>query len=260
MSENPRQERQSVSDLLVAKVAQHATMSEGDEAALRNLPFETKNVNPEEDIVSQGERPDRAVFVLWGMLGRYHTLPDGHRQYLSFHISADMPDVQSLSLAVMDHSLCAIDHAKIATFQHGLLIQLILKRPGLGFGLWRITLIDAAIFRQAITNNSARGPTERLAHFCCEQFFRAREAGINEGMVCDLPLNQTQLGQALGMSHISVNRALQKLRKAHLLELRGGKLNVQDWAALSQMAGFDPTYLYVDKESEMSLTAYKGRR
>jgi hypothetical protein len=34
--------------------------------------------------------------ILGGMLARHHTLPGGDRQYLSFHIAGDMPDLQSL--------------------------------------------------------------------------------------------------------------------------------------------------------------------
>jgi CRP-like cAMP-binding protein len=73
---------------------------------------ETRALSPGEDIVCQGDRPDVAVFVLSGMLARYHTLPSGDRQYLAFRIRGDLPDVQGLLLSVLDHSLCAMDGRK----------------------------------------------------------------------------------------------------------------------------------------------------
>src|SRR5689334_7252435 len=205
-------------DLLLAKVREHGTLTAADESAICAVRAQTRVLAPGEDVVRQGDRPDVAVFVLSGMLARYHTLPSGDRQYLSFHIKGDLPDVQGLLLKSMDHSLCAMDDAEIAVLSHDQLVHLCATRPGVAFAFWRLTLVDAAIFRQAITNNGLRTHVVRLAHFFCEQYFRAREAGLVEDESCSVPLNQSELGQALGMSHVSVNRAMQKLRKQRLAD------------------------------------------
>ena len=197
------------------------------------------------DIVCQGDRPDASVLVINGMLARYHTLSRGDRQYISLHIAGDLPDLQSLALGVMDHSMMAVDQAEIALFPHEQLRALLLDSPAAGYSLWRLTLIDAAIFREAITRNGLRGGVERLAHLFCEQFARAQAADIAEGNTCSLPLTQTQLGQMLGMSLVSVNRAMRTLRKDQSMELRGGKLVVLDWERLQSRAAFDPTYLHL---------------
>jgi Crp-like helix-turn-helix protein len=76
-----------------------------------------------------------------------------------------------------------------------------------------------------------------------------------------LPLTQTGLGQALGMSHISLNRAMQKLRNQRLVDLRSGRLQMLNWDGLARVAGFDPGYLHIDKISKASLTRFRtGRR
>jgi hypothetical protein len=69
------------------------------------------------DILRQGDRPHVTVMVRSGMLARYHTMPSGDRQYLSLHVAGDLPDLQSLFLGIMDHSLCAIDKAQIASIR-----------------------------------------------------------------------------------------------------------------------------------------------
>ena len=250
----------SVPDLLITKASQHGTLLQADKAALRALPYVLRPIRPGQDIVRQGDAPDGAVFVQSGMIARYHTLASGDRQYISMHIKGDMPDVQSLFLKVMDHSLCAIDDATIALFRHDALRRVFVDRPGLSIAFWRLTLGDAAIFRQAVTNNGSRAPAERLAHFCCERYILASDMDLVDGSVCDLPLNQTQIGQTLGMSHISVNRALQKLRTLGLLDLRSGKLEVIDWPALVRFAGFDPSYLHQGKDSDLSHMAFRKPR
>jgi CRP-like cAMP-binding protein len=241
--------RDRVQDLLIASARRHVVMSSGDELGLRQLPFAVKAVANDEDIVRQGDRPDVTVFIVSGTLARYHTMPNGERQYLSVHIAGDLPDVQSLFLKIMDHSVCSLGDSEIATFKHEAVTDLLTKRPNIASAFWRMTLVDAAIFRQAITNNSSRPPVARIAHFCCEQYSRARDAGLVDGNSCRLPLSQIQLGQTLGMSHISVNRALQVLRAERLLDLRHGVLTVNNWRGLVRRAGFDPTYLHAVMES-----------
>ena len=50
----------------------------------------------------------------------------------------------------------------------------------------------------------------------------------------------------LGLSIVTVNRALQSLRNGNCAELRNGTLLVRDWTRLQHKAAFDPTYLNLD--------------
>ncbi|WP_407175454.1 hypothetical protein [Bradyrhizobium sp. STM 3562] len=52
------------------------------------------------------------------MVARYHLLQEGRRQYLSLHMSADLPDAQGLFIERMDHALCAIGPATVAFIPH----------------------------------------------------------------------------------------------------------------------------------------------
>jgi CRP-like cAMP-binding protein len=252
--------RRSVPELLLGKIAGHAALLPEDELAVRGVSARTRALAPGEDVVRQGDRPEVAVMVLSGMLARYQTLRTGDRQYISFHLAGDLPDIQSLFLTVMDHSLCALNTAEVALLPHEQLQKLIIKRPAISFALWRVTLADGAIFRQAVTNNGARDHLGRLAHLFCEMYVRAREAGLADGKSCSFPVSQVQLGQALGMSHISVNRALQRVRKARLADLRSGRLEIFNWSGLKRTAGFDPAYLHLKREAEIANTTFKVRR
>jgi hypothetical protein len=151
---------------------------------------------------------------------------------------------QGLFLEEMDHSVCAIGRAVVCAIPHKELIALFRERPTIAFAVWRETLIDASIFRQAITNNSSRDPVARLAHLFCEIFFRAKQIGLVRDGVLSLPLNQTQIGEMLGMALVSVNRNLGRLRKYSAADFKTGKLIVNNWKKLSSIGEFDPTYLH----------------
>jgi CRP-like cAMP-binding protein len=236
-------------EILIRKLKEHSRLSSADVASIRRLPDTQRTVGPGEDIVRQGDRPKVSVVVLKGMVARYHTLRGGGRQYLSLHIAGDMPDAQALFLERMDHAVCAMDDAEVAIVPHKALLKLFDERPAAGFAFWRETLIDAAIFREAITNNSARPLEVRLAHFFCEQFYRARKGGLVKADSCNLPLTQTEIGETVGASLPSITRGLQGLRASRAMELHAGKLHISNWEHLVELGEFDPAYLHLKKAS-----------
>jgi CRP-like cAMP-binding protein len=240
-----------VHDVLIRKLQEHSELNNADIAAIRALPDIERRLAPNEDIVRQGDRPKESAIVVEGTVARYHNLRTGRRQYLSLHIAGDMPDAQTLFIDRMDHAVCAITDAVVALIPHAALLALFEKRLAIALAVWRETLIDAAIFREAITNNSGRLLRTRLAHFLCEQYYRARAGGHAKPGSCRLPLTQTQIGETLGASLPSISRALQSLRATKSMDLRPGELHVRDWAEMARLGDFDPSYLHLRKPSRL---------
>jgi CRP-like cAMP-binding protein len=232
------------SDVLLRKLKFHSSLDRADVAAIRRLRCETREFIAGEDFIRQGDKPKTAAIVVEGILARYHTLRSGDRQYLSLHYPGDWPDAQALFLTHMDHSVCALSRALICSISHQQLMKTFAERPTIGFAVWRETLIDAAIFRESITNNSSRHGPARLAHFFCEQFHRAKSAGLVDVNSCPLPLTQTQLGEMLGMSLVTINRHLQALRQTKTVDHKAGRLFVRSWSKLALLGEFDPGYLH----------------
>lgn len=233
--------------IVITKLKSHSRLSADDVATIRSLGFGVRELAPNEDFIRQGDEPDVSAVVLSGWVGRYHLLPNGARQYLSFHLPGDWPDAQALFLDSMDHAVCAIGPARVATVPHKELIRTFEQRPQVGFAIWRETLIDAAMFREAITNNSARPKLARMAHLFCELIYRARIAGFAADGHLTLPISLGQLGESLGMAIATVNRTLLDLRKSRCADLRGGRLTISDWPKLCAIGQFDPGYLHLRK-------------
>ena len=232
-------------DIIVRKLKEHSHLHLSDEAALHSLGIRTRRLKPDEDLIREGDKPEVSALVLEGVVARYHALADGQRQYLSFHLAGDLPDAQTLFLEKMDHAICAVGVAQVALIAHEEILQLFKQRAPIGFAFWRETLIDAAIFREAITNNSSRPPRTRMAHLFCELYYRARASELGKVGSVHLGLHQGQLGDALGMSLVTVNRTLQALRRTGAMEFRNGELTVHDWKRLADTGEFDPSYLHI---------------
>jgi CRP-like cAMP-binding protein len=236
-------------DVILRKLSEHSSLHPLDETALRAVAMRTRRLRPNEDLILEGDEPEVAAVVIEGLVARYHALASGKRQYLSFHLPGDLPDLQTLFLEQMDHAVCAVGRAQVALIAHEDLIQLFKRQPSIGFAMWRETLIDAAIFREAITNNSSRPPRTRMAHLFCELFYRARTVGLVKAGSLHLPLHQGQLGDALGMSLVTVNRTLQALRRTGAMEFRNSELTVRDWNRFTEIGEFDAAYLHLPAPS-----------
>jgi CRP-like cAMP-binding protein len=233
--------------VLVRKLKEHSRLTIEDLAAINSLSHSVRKLESNEDLIRQGDDPDVSALVLSGMVARYHLLQNGARQYLSFHLTGDMPDSQALFIEKMDHAVCAIGPALIASIPHKELLSTFKRRPSVAFAIWRETLIDASIFREAITNNSARTRPARMAHLFCELFYRARASGLAQGNTFAAPISLVQLGETLGMSIATVNRSLQDLRTSRTMEFQRGVIQIKNWERLVEIAQFNPSYLHQKK-------------
>jgi CRP-like cAMP-binding protein len=239
-------------EILTRKLKIHSDLDADDVAALRKLSEHSRELAPGEDFICQGDKPTMSALVTAGMVARYHLLSGGRRQYLSFHMTGDLPDAQTLFIDRMDHAVCALgDGATLVLIPHTEIYSLFERRPAAGFAIWRETLLDAAIFREAITNNSARPVQARMAHLFCELYYRARVAGLTRQGQLRLPLHQAQIGDALGMSIVTVNRTMQLLRGSGAMAFRGKELIVRDWKHLVELGDFDSNYLHLKRPSRM---------
>ncbi len=115
---------------------------------------------------------------------------------------------------------------------------------------WRDTLIDAAVFREWMAGIGRRSAYARIAHLLCEMFLKLKVVRLTTDYSCTFPITQTEVGDALGLSTVHVNRSLQSLRADRLIASQAnGKLTILDWEGLKEAGEFDPTYLHIQKQA-----------
>ena len=230
---------------LIKKLQAGVHLRDDEKAAILALPFTTRAVPADQDIVSDGERPTHSVIILSGFACRYKILPDGKRQIFAFHISGDMPDVQALHLDIMDHGLGTLTPTQIATVPHEALRKFLHAQPRIADAIWRDTLVDAAIFREWMANVGRREAYARAAHLLCELYTRLKAVGLTTGAHYEMPITQEELGDAMGLSTVHVNRTLQELRGEGLIRSVGRNIVITNWEGLQKAGQFDPTYLHL---------------
>lgn len=239
---------------LIDKIGSTISLRNEEIAALQSLPVRVAEFRKGEAIVREGDRPMHSFVILSGTTCVLKHSGRGARQILMFHIPSDVPDLQSLHLDTLDFGVSATTHTRVGFIPHHDIRNIYHGFPRLADVLWRITLVDAAIFREWELNLGQRDAYARIAHFFCEMAARMKLAGLGDDVFA-LPLTQQEIGDATGMTPIHVNRVERDLRRAGLSELKRGKLTVLDWKGLQEAGDFDPTYLHLTRTQQLLLAS-----
>jgi CRP-like cAMP-binding protein len=232
---------------LIRKLESIATLSDEDFRIIESLPSRTRTLKAGQDIFHEGDQPSQCCLILEGWTCRYRLLDGGRRQIFSFHIPGDLPDLQSLHLHTLDHSLGTMTDATVAFVPHENIRDLMLRFPRLGALLWRDTLIDAAIFREWMVGMGRKSAYGRIGHLFCEMYAKLEAVGLASDHRCAFPVKQIDIADSLGLTNVHVNRVLQDMRAKGLITFRNGTLVVHEWNELVRTAEFDPAYLHLKK-------------
>jgi CRP-like cAMP-binding protein len=237
-------------DCLVRKLEQHKHLSREDQQVLLHAPWQVRSFGPRIDILREAERPVTVALLVEGFACRYKLLDNGKRQILCFHVAGDMIDLHAFLLEEMDHSVATLTPVRVAFLPHGKFAEIMDAHPRLARALWRDMAVETAVLREWLAGIGRRSAYGRISHLFCEVLVKLRAAGAANEQTCDLPLTQAELGDALGLSAVHVNRVLQQLRREGVITLKGATLNVKDWERLKEAGGFDAAYLHVPPATE----------
>lgn len=241
----PASYRDTVGDVLLRHFSTIGTFSNEDAAALRYVPARVVEFERHQNILSVGDKPGFVAVVLKGWLCRYSSTRNGHRQVQGFYMSEDVPCLETLHIARLDHNLSALTPARLGLIAHADLEAVLDERPNLLHLAWRDTLIMGSAYREWLNRNGRLEAASALAHLFCEVMTRARAVGLAPSYACDFPVTQEVIGDALALTSVHVNRTLQQLRQTGLLEFSGGRLIIHDFDRLAELAEFDPHYLHL---------------
>ena len=237
-------------EALRRKLESIGRVNEAAVQALAALPFRVKELKRGEAAAVDGQDTSDCCLLVSGFMHRYKLVADGGRQILALHVPGDIPDLQSLHLHRMDHTLAATARCTVAFIAHDALRTLTHEVDEVGDLLWRDSLIGAAIFRSWILMMGRQPAYRHLAHLLCEIFVRSAAVGLAQGNSCLLPLTQEEISDALGLSVVHTNRSLQQLREEQLIRFENHRLTVLDWVGLRDAAEFDPTYLHLRRRPD----------
>lgn len=238
---------------LFSKLDRALSLNGNEREALIRLPLKAATIRADQDVVREGDHSMRCLALTKGLLATSKTGTSGKRQIMAFHIPGDMPDLQGLHLETLDSDIRTLSECEVVFIEHAAIHRLCNDSPRIAAALWKMTLVDASIFREWVVNVGQRTGPSRLAHVFCEMMLRMETAKLSaiDGS-CGLALTQSQLGEATGLSTVHINRSMQTLRTRGLLSFDGHHLTIHDWDGLAELADFRADYLHLGSRVELA--------
>lgn len=229
--------------LFIKRIEHVVSLSPDDRAALGSLRVIERSLSHREPLWREGDRPLQCAVILSGFLCR-HKVAGDRDQILSFCVPGDFPDLLTLHIPTIDHSILSVGPSRVGLIAHEKINSLLAGSRALTHLFRRETLLDAARFREWVCNVAARDALSRVAHLICEMEARLEIVGLVADGKFNLPFTQQDIANACGMSPVHVNRTLQTLRKRSLIVWEARTITVLDRDALRELGEFVPDYLH----------------
>lgn len=233
----------------LARLNGRSVLSVREQERIVELPTRARQVPPNVDLVRLGQRVDHACFVVAGLVGRFDQNPLGGRQITALHIPGDMPDLHSVVQPTATSALQALSTTTLLEIPHAALRHSAAEFPAIAEAFWRDTMVDSMILAQWVLNVGRRDARSRVAHLLCEMAWRYGYAPAQGKIMFQLPMTQTHLADATGLTAVHVNRTLSAFR--HIgVAFRSKVVRIDDWDTLARVGDFDPGYLQAGGEPE----------
>jgi CRP-like cAMP-binding protein len=240
---------ESPASALIQKLEAFQDLSTEDRNALSRLATTARDYPAHTDILREGEPADGALIVVKGFACRNQFRQNGARQITAFLVPGDHCNLEAGLINRMDHAVSTLSPCRVARVNTDALQAILRQHPAIRQALRMSILVNEATLREWIVNIGCRTAVERIAHLFCELHLRLNAVGLTRGMTYELPFTQNDIAVTVGLSNVHVNRSLQALRRQRLIALSGKRLTILDWATLSELAEFNPSYLQLGRRS-----------
>lgn len=229
--------------LYLKRLQLRSSLGAEEQAAIRSLPVEISEVDAVHDFVRVGQPVDHACLIVDGLVARFAQLRNGQRGIVALHIPGDMADLHSVVAKETSWALRATTPSTIARIPHEALRDLTQRYPAIAFAFWRDCVVDASILAQWALNLSRKDAAGRVAHFFSEMHHRYAAIDALAPGGFPLPITQTNLADALGLTSIHLNRVLKRFREEAVAIKTPDRVELLNTARLAGLGEFDDAYL-----------------
>ncbi|WP_062015097.1 Crp/Fnr family transcriptional regulator [Aureimonas sp. AU4] len=235
----------ATTNLLLRKLERLHPLTADDRELIERHSRPLREVAIRQDLIREGDVPTDVFLILSGFACRYKMIEGGRRQIMAFFVPGDFCDFQVFILKHMDHSIGTLSRCQVVRIRRDAILEMT-ERPAIARAFWWASLVDAAVLREWLVNIGQRTAEERIGHLLCELLVRLQAVGFVRDNSYALPISQTDLADALGVTVVHTNRMLAVLREQGLITLDRHELLVRDVEGLKRRSGFDPNYLHLE--------------
>jgi CRP-like cAMP-binding protein len=228
---------------LLRNFERYALISSDACDAVLALPSTIRTYQPGAYLVRDGDRTDQYGLVLSGFAFRHKITTSGTRQIVGLLVPDDLVDIDSLFVASGDHNIQTMTEATIAIFSRDAIRGLFRSAPSVAESLMVKLSRVVSLSNEWIVNIGRRNARSRVAHLLCEVAMRLGRNNQRPNQWFEFPMTQEQIGDAVGLTPVHVNRVMGILDREGLTERAKRRITFPNWDGLRHASDFHDGYL-----------------
>ncbi len=200
-----------------------------------------------ETLYREGDTAHSIYTLFDGWVILFKILDNGKRQILRFVLPGDFFGFQvngTGAAAGYTHGALALVESTLCAFPRTRLRSMMEKQPQLAIGLAEMGMHDMTLCQHHLIGTGRKNARESIAFLLLELFYRVRmqmQDGYDKTAASIIfPLTQEDIGDAIGLTSVHVNRVLKELERDKLIHCQRKRLTILDEETLMKIGQFDP--------------------
>ena len=230
----------------VVRLNRYLDLTPTEKKAVASLEREPRDYPSGSMLWQEGDDLSELLIVHQGWALSESRLPAGKRQILRFHFSGDMIGASGIAFRDAPSSIVAATDMVVCRFPRRALGETFTEHPRLAalfFSISQMESIDLYDRLRALGRSEGKA---RLTNLFLSIAARMRAVSGQHNPVIRIPLTQSDLGDAVGLTQVHVNRLIRQMTEEKLITRNRSTVTLVDEPKLIELARFVDRFSALD--------------
>ncbi|NNJ74289.1 MAG: Crp/Fnr family transcriptional regulator [Anderseniella sp.] len=173
-------------------------------------------------------------------------MPDGRRQIVQIHHPGDIVGLPDVAFKVASTTLRTAEDIILCPFPKKDLDIVFRESPKLTALLFSLALREHALLLDSLRMMGRMDARERLSYFFLDLLSKLRITNKSMRSTIRLPLNQTEIGDYIGLTNVYVSRSLLAMEDEGMIRRGENVLTVLQESEMARLCDFQNRYAEID--------------
>lgn len=220
------------------RLGKHVSLTEAESRALTRLEESQRKVKRGAMIQRVNETVVELFVLREGRVMSFVIMPDGSRQILRVYFPGDFIGSASTAYNKAPESLVALEESVVCPFDKQALRRLLEEQPRVAALLFILSSTEKVAQTDRLASLGRTSAKARVAAFLLDIFDRLRVTHDDITDSFELKLTQEEIGDAIGLTSVHVNRMIRQMEQDGLISRTNGRITLHDIARLEAIGHY----------------------
>lgn len=227
---------------LTARLSHYLRLTDEERDAIDWAERLERRVPAGAPLLEAGGPVENLFVVQQGWLHSSIRLQSGARQILRFHYPGDLIGTSSIAWSRAAATLTAVSDCIVSDLPKANLGRIFAAHGRLGALIYAMGAAENVALADRLSSVGRTDALHRLATLLLDILARLRVTAGGVVDTIELPLTQTDIGDALGLTKVHVNRTFREMEARGMIARSGRRITVLDEAGMIAFTGFVDRY------------------